>query len=109
MKPFWNNLRPFEKAVFVGVTALVLIVFNTWLVVPHFSDWSQMKNRKRAAEKKLETYKMEIAKINQYDLEAKQLEGKDLFVPPEEQRVQFIRAIYSQARQSQVRIMAVSK
>jgi len=52
---------------------------------------------------------MEIAKINQYDLEAKQLEGEDLFVPPEEQRVQFIRAIYSQTEQSHVRIMAVSK
>src|SRR5436190_1629170 len=109
MKRYWNNLRPFEKGVFVGVAALVFIVFNAWFVIPHFSDWSQMKTRKGAAEKKLEAYKTEVAQANKYDLEVKKLEGEGLSVPPEEQSVQFLRAIQSQAQQSAASITSFSR
>lgn len=109
MKGYWNNLRPFEKRVFVGVTALVFIVFNAWFVIPHFSDWSQMKIRMAAAQKKLNSYQAEVAQTNKYAAEVRKLEGEGLSVPPEEQSVQFLRAIQSQAQQSGVSITAFSR
>jgi len=109
MKGYWNNLRPFEKRVFVGVTALVFIVFNAWFVIPHFSDWSQMKIRMAAAQKKLNSYQAEVAQTNKYAAEVRKLEGEGLSVPPEEQSVQSLRAIQSQAQQSGVSITAVSR
>ena len=109
MKGYWNNLRPFEKRVFVGVTALVFIVFNAWFVIPHFSDWSQMKIRMAAAQKKLSSYQTEVAQTNKYAAEVRKIEGEGLSVPPEEQSVQFLRAIQSQAQQSGVSITAVSR
>jgi type II secretory pathway component PulM len=109
MKSYWNNLRPFEKGVCAGVAAFVFIVFNAWFVIPHFSDWSRMKNRKGIAEKKLVAYKTEVAQTNKYDFEVKKLEGEGVSVPPEERSVQLLRAIQSQAQQSQISIMAVSK
>ncbi len=87
MKGYWNNLRPFEKRVFVGVTALVFIVFNVWFVIPHFSDWSQMKFRMAAAQKKLTSYEAEVAQTNKYANEVRKIETEGLSVPPEEQSV----------------------
>jgi len=109
MKGYWNNLRPFEKRVFVGVTALVFIVFNAWFVIPHFSDWNQMKIRMAAAQKKLNSYQSEVAQTNKYAAEVKILEGEGLSVPPEEQSVQFLRAVQSQAQQSDVGITSFSR
>jgi len=109
MKGYWNNLRPFEKRVFVGVTALVFIIFNAWFVIPHFSDWSQMKNRMGEAQKKLNKYQTEIAQTNKYAAEVKKIEGEGLSVPPEEQSVQFLRAVQSQAQQSGVSITSFSR
>ncbi len=109
MKGYWNNLRPFEKRVFVGVTALVFIVFNAWFVIPHFSDWSQMKVRMAAAQKKLAAYQNEVAQTNKYTAQVRILEGEGLSVPPEEQSVQFLRAVQSQAQQSGASVTAFSR
>jgi Tfp pilus assembly protein PilO len=109
MKGYWNNLRPFEKRVFVGVASLVFIVFNAWFVIPHFSDYAQMTIRRANAQKKLDAFRAEVAQTNKFALEVQKLEGEGLSVPPEEQSVQFLRAIQSQAIQSGVSITAFSK
>ena len=49
MKGYWENLRPFEKRVVVGVGALFFVVLNFLFVFPHFSDLNAMHYRKEEA------------------------------------------------------------
>ena len=93
MKGYWNNLRPFEKRVVVGVAAMVFVVFNVWFVRPHFSDWARVKFRIAAARDKLKKYQGEVSQITTVSNQVRKLEGEGLSVPPEEQSVQFLRAI----------------
>jgi type II secretory pathway component PulM len=105
MKGYWNNLRPFEKRVLVGVAALFFVVLNFLLVIPHFSDWSQVRRRKAEALGKLDLFQTEIDKKGGYDREVRKLESEGLAVPPEEQDFQFANAVNLQASRSGVRII----
>lgn len=109
MNEYWKNLRPFEKRVVVGVTALLFIVFNIWIVLPHFSDWTKVQNRMAVARTKLESFKTEVAQKPRYDAEIHKMEGDALSIPQEEQSVQFLRTVQTHATQSQVGITGTSK
>lgn len=106
MKGYWNNLRPFEKRVVVGVAAMVFVVFNIWFVRPHFSDWGRVKIRIATAREKLKKYQGEVSQITTVSNQVRKLEGEGLSVPPEEQSVQFLRAIQTEAARSQVNILS---
>jgi hypothetical protein len=109
MNEYWKNLRPFEKRVVVGVMALLFVVFNVWVVMPHFSDWTKVQYRMAAAQKKLGIYKNEIAQKPRYDAEIKKMEGDALSIPQEDQSVQFLRTVQTHATQSQIGITGTSK
>ena len=106
---YWNNLRPFEKRVVVAVGALLFVVFNFWIVLPHFSDWTKVQYRMATARKKLAAFQTEIAQKPRYDAEIKKMEGDALSIPQEEQSVQFLRTVQTHATQSQVGIYGTSK
>ncbi len=102
MSGYWNNLRPFEKRVFVGVTAMLFIVFNLWFVFPHFSDWGKVQARMSTAQQKLDTFNKEIRQTASYSNRVWELEGQGLAVPPEDQSIHFLRAVQAQALQSKI-------
>ncbi len=105
MKGYWNSLRPFEKRVLVGVASLFFIVLNFLLVIPHFSDWGQVRIRKAEAQHKLSVFQAEIEQMPGYERRVKELENEGLAVPPEEQDFQFANAVNGQASRSGVRII----
>jgi type II secretory pathway component PulM len=105
MKGYWNNLRPFEKRVLVGVASLFFVVLNFLLVIPHFSDWGMVRTRKSDAEHKISVFQAEIDQMSSYERRVKELENEGLAVPPEEQDFQFANAVNSQASRSGVRII----
>lgn len=89
MKRYWENLRPFEKRVVVGVASLMFVIFNFWFVFPHFSDWDRMKFRMETAQRKLAKFENEIRQTDFYQVEVKKLQGEGLDVPAQEQVQQF--------------------
>jgi type II secretory pathway component PulM len=103
MKGYWENLRPFEKRVVVGVGALFFIVLNFLFVLPHFSDLSAVHYRMEEAQRKLAKFQTEIAQTNMYATGLKQMEGEAADVPSEEQDFQFANAINTQVLKSGVR------
>jgi hypothetical protein len=105
MNGYWDNLRPFEKRVVVGVGALFFVVLNALFVWPHFSDLSQVKFRMEVAQGKLKNFQIAIDQTALYERRVKELEGEGLAVPPEEQALQFANAINAQAGQSGVVIL----
>lgn len=109
MKSYLDNLRPFEKRVVVGVGVMLFVVLNLWLVLPRFSDWGTVQNRRWEAQRKLGVYRKEIAQVPDLEKKLKELEGENMGVPPEEQFVQFSRAVQTQQARSGVNITGTSK
>jgi hypothetical protein len=109
MKGYWNQLRPLEKRLVVGVGAVVFIVLNAWFVVPHFSDWGKVQRDVLKARHTLEVFNAALARTNQVQLEIKKLEDEGEEVPQEDQATHFASTIQSQAIQSGVGIDMTGK
>jgi hypothetical protein len=110
VKKQFDNLRPFEKRVVVGVAAMFFVVMNFWFVFPHFSDLSKLRGRMATAQAKLATYQTVIEKKANYERLIASFQGKGAVeVPREDQANQFSRTILMQAGQSGVAVPSNGK
>ena len=108
MSAYWNNLRPFEKRVVVGFSALFFIVLNFLFVIPHFSDLASVQEHMAEAQRKLARFQSEIAQTNVYLAGLRQFERENADVPAEDQSLQFANTVNAQAGQSGVHIVSNS-
>ena len=106
MKGYWNQLRPLEKRLVVGVGAVVFVVLNLWFVVPHFSDWGKVQARMTKAQKTLGEFDTKISQTPTLQKLIIDIEGGEgAKIPLEEQSAHFGTTIESQAAQNGVGIM----
>ncbi|HEU5070826.1 MAG TPA: hypothetical protein VFV96_10510 [Verrucomicrobiae bacterium] len=103
------NLRPFERRLVVGVGIVLFVVVQFLYVWPHFGDVETMGLRREKALKELKVRNDEIAQTNKFAVELAKLQGQGADVPREDQAVELLRAIQSQAAQTGVSITANSK
>src|SRR5690242_17568174 len=108
MSAYWNNLRPFEKRMVVGVGAVFFVVLNFLFVIPHFSDLASVQERMGEAQRKLSRFQAEIAQTNAYAAALRPFEIENANVPPEDQSLQFANTVNAQAGQSGVHIVSNS-
>jgi hypothetical protein len=104
MNGYWNNLRPMEKRLVVGVGTMVVILLNLWFVVPHFSDLTKVQQRKDKAQHTLEQFQKEISRKTFYENGVREMQGQGQDVQPEDQIFQFQNAIQSESVRSGVQI-----
>jgi Tfp pilus assembly protein PilO len=97
MKTYLSSLRPQERRLVVGVGLVTFVVLNLWLVVPHFSDWQDVAQRREQAEKKLAKYTAEIAQMRTYEARIKELSNDAYQVPDEDRALHFQNEIQSKA------------
>jgi hypothetical protein len=102
---YWENLRPFEKRVVVGVAALFFVVLNFLFVFPYFKQWGFVDERMFQARRKLRMYDDELSKTNVYIEKVRQIEKEGLEVPPEDQVRHFANTIDMQAGKSGVNMI----
>lgn len=76
MKKYFDNLRPFEKRVVVGVGVALFVLLNFWFVFPHFSDMPDLHVRIKDAQDQLQTYQAAITNIPFYEAQISAL-GSD--------------------------------
>jgi type II secretory pathway component PulM len=100
MKKYFSQLRPLERRLVIGVGVVVLIVLNWWFVWPHFSDWSNLSNRLDNASRKLKSYQTLVAQTDELKRQLKNFESAGEIVAPEDQAINFMRTIQSQASAS---------
>ena len=98
-----------ERRLVVGVTVVVLLVLNFVFIFPHFSDWSNLRQRLGNAHRKLELYQTSTNKIPALQKDVAEFEKAGDFVAPEDQGVNLLRTIQSQAAQSGVAIANTSR
>ena len=105
MKKYFAHLRPMERRLAVGVLVVVIIVLNAWLIWPHFSDWGKLRGRLDDARRKLKLYQTTIAQMPNYQAQLKNFESLgESSVAPEDQTINFMRVVQTQAAESGVGI-----
>jgi type II secretory pathway component PulM len=109
MKKYLSQLRPLERRLVVGVMVVLIIVLNAVYVWPHFSDWGNLKARLFNARRDLARDQTTITGAAKYDSQVKALEKAGAFVAPEDQAINFMRTVQSQASQSGVGILNTSR
>lgn len=105
MKSFFAQLRPMERRLAVGVLVILILVLNWLFIWPHFSDWSKLKARGNAAERKLNLYRTTIAETSKYESLVQGYEGQGQPIPQEDQSFNFLRTVRDQAAASGVGIV----
>ena len=88
---------------------VLILVLNGVFVWPHFSDWSILRGRLDDAQKKLKLYQATVAQIPDYQAKVKAFESQGEIVAPEDQAINFTRAIQSQSSASGVVIVNTSR
>jgi Tfp pilus assembly protein PilO len=109
MKKFFAQLRPLERRLAVGVLVVFILVLNWVFIWPHRSDWSNLRGRLDEARQKLQLYQTTISQTANYQAQVKGFESQGEFVAPEDQSINFLRTIQSQATASQVQMGSMSR
>ena len=105
MKDYFARLSSLERRFVVGVLIVVFVLLNAVFVWPRFSDWGKMQTRMANARKTVGVFEKEIAEMPKYEKQVKAMESEGLAVPPEDQSIDFLRAIQSKAAESGVTIL----
>lgn len=109
MKKYFEQLRPMERRLVVGVAVVLLIVLNAVFIWPHFSDWGNLRARLDKARSELDRNQKAAAQIPALATEVKKFENEGEFVAPEDQGINFMRTIQMQSAQSGVQIVNTSR
>lgn len=99
MKKYFEQLRPMERRLAVGVIVAVLLVFNYVIIWPHFNDWGNLDGQILGAQQKYKKYQDTIAQgpIYQKKLDDFQKNQGGAYVAASEQAINMMQAIQSQA------------
>ncbi len=109
MKKYFEQLRPMERRLVVGVAVVLVVVLNAVFIWPHFSDWSKLRARLDQARRDLDRNQKASAQIPALTAEVKKFESEGQFVAPEDQGINFMRTIQMQSAQSGVQLQNTSR
>jgi type II secretory pathway component PulM len=100
MKKYFEGLRPFERRVILFVGVVLLAALNWVLVWPHFSDWTNLTHSYEEAQQKLKLYQTSIGLKPELEKQVQKYESQGQFVALDDQAINFMRTIQSQASKS---------
>ena len=100
MKKYFAHLRPMERRLVVGVIVVLVIVLNAVLIWPHFADWGKLRTRLARAESDLARNRAAAAQIPTLQAQVQSFASEGEFVAPEDQAINLMRTIQSQASAS---------
>jgi hypothetical protein len=109
MKKYFEQLRPMERRLAVGVIVALLLVANYVFIWPYFGEWGQYDAKILQAQQTLKTYQNTIGRLGVFQQQLKKFENQGEFVAPEDQAINFMRAIQQQSRATQVAIANASR
>ncbi len=109
MKKYFEQLRPMERRLVVGVAVVLVLVLNAVFIWPHFKDWGALRHRLDQARSDLDRNQKASAQIPALTAEVKKFESEGQFVAPEDQGINFMRTIQLQSAQSGVQLQNTSR
>jgi Tfp pilus assembly protein PilO len=109
MNKFMQRLSPMERRFMVVLAVVLFIVLNFIFVWPHFGDRSKYQTNLRIAREEIDKFEKEIAQIPAYERQIAALERVGASVPQEDQSVDFLQTIRSEATRSGVNISGYNR
>jgi hypothetical protein len=109
MKKYFEQLRPMERRLAVGVMVVLILVFNYVEIWPHFSDWGNAQSKTGQAQQTLKQYQDAIAQTPNYQRLLKKFQTEGAVVAPEDQSVDMLRAVSRQQAATQVAVVGTSR
>lgn len=103
------NLRPNERRFVVFVFLVLFVVLNIFFVWPYRTARTEATQRLERAGSKLKLYRAEVKQMEENKKNLQAFERDSPVVPPEDQSIQFLRVIQSQAAVSGVNITGTSR
>ena len=97
MKKYLEQLRPMERRLVVAVMVVVVLVLNFVFIWPHFADWGNLRGRLADADRKLKLYESATNMIPALQTEVNKFESSGESVASEDQAINLMRTIQSQA------------
>ena len=97
MEKYLSQLRPMERRLVIGVGVVLFLVANWLLVWPHFSDWGDLSRRESVARAKLSLYSEAASRVPKLQAQVSSFATADNVVPIEDQSINLMRTIQSQA------------
>lgn len=108
MKKYFQNATSLERRFLIVTALLLFIVLNLLFIRPLFSDWARYQARRQKAGDTLTKFEEAIARSEKLKPLVTKLEGEGMAVPAEDQTVNFMTAIQSQASLSGISILTSS-
>jgi Tfp pilus assembly protein PilO len=109
MKKYFEQLRPMERRLAVGVIVALILVANYVFIWPHLNDWGNLDNQIRQSHQTLQNYQSTIDQMGAYQIKLKQFENQGEFVPAVEQAITFISTIQARSQATGVSIENTSR
>ena len=106
---YFARLSSLERRFIVIAIVVVFVVVNLWFVLPRFNDWGLVRSRHEAALATRAKYEKEIAQTATYTSQISKLESEGVAVPVEDQALDFLTTINSQAVQSGVQVITSTR
>jgi Tfp pilus assembly protein PilO len=100
MKKYFEQLQPMERRLVVGVAVVVLLVLNFVFIWPHFSDWGNLDRRLNKAKGELARNQKAVEQIPQLQADVNKFKSSGESVASEDQAIDLMRTIQSQAAAS---------
>jgi Tfp pilus assembly protein PilO len=100
MKKYFEHLRPMERRLVIGVAVVIFLVINWWQVWPHFSDWGTLNQRMDTANIKLRLYQTAAAQVPKLQTQVNAFAAVGDAVAPEDQSIDLMRTLQTQASAS---------
>lgn len=105
MNKYLERLSPLERRFVVGVTVVAFIIINMIFVWPHYGDRVRYNTRLNKARDTIEKFQKEIDQMKKNEAQVKTMENEGASVPQEEQSIDFLRTIQSQAGLNSVNVL----
>ena len=108
MKKYFEQLRPLERRMAIGVLVVLFLVLNWVFIWPHFSDWGNLRRNGDAARAKIKLWQTTIDQSGSYEALVKKFGSEGNYVAPEDQAITFTRTLEAQRAASGVGISSYS-
>ncbi|HUA66129.1 MAG TPA: hypothetical protein VME24_09790 [Alphaproteobacteria bacterium] len=106
MKKYFEQLRPMERRLAVGVIVVVLLVVNYVMIWPHFGDWGNLDGKIQQERQTLQSYKDTIDQMPMVQQKLKKFQNEGEFVAQPDQAISFLGTIQGRANDTGVNIIS---
>ena len=109
MKKYFEQLRPMERRLAVGVIVALILVANYVLIWPYYGTWGNNESQMREGQQTYKTYQDTIAESGKYEILLKKFENQGEYVAPENQSISLIQTIQTKSIATGVTIQSTSR